>query len=170
MAEVETLQCRGQDTEALYPTEWILYLLMSCRRRDPTYWQSSPGIFPISTPEELTHRGRDKLGAISQTMFSSAWKLSNFKWIFIETCSSGSNWKYGSIGSDNGLAPYRRQAIIRTNGGIFYWRIYASLGLSELTLRINILSTSSVSVGVGPLSPTVISDEWWSPSVLSAYI
>ena len=29
--------------------------------------------------------------------------------------------------------PTRRQAIIWTNDGIVYWRIYASLGLNELT-------------------------------------
>ena len=27
------------------------------------------------------------------------------------------NWQYPSIGSDNGLAPTRRKAIIRTNDG-----------------------------------------------------
>ena len=43
------------------------------------------------------------------------------------------NWQYGSIGSDNGLASKRRQAIIWTNVGMLYWCIYASLGLSELT-------------------------------------
>ena len=32
-----------------------------------------------------------------------------------------------SIGSDNGLAPNRRQAIIWTNNGIVYWPIYARL-------------------------------------------
>ena len=37
------------------------------------------------------------------------------------------------IGSDNGLAPTRRQAIIWTNDAEFSWRMYASLGLNELT-------------------------------------
>ena len=46
-------------------------------------------------------------------------------------CSSGFNW-YVIIGSDNGLAPNRRQAIIWTNGGLVYWRIYASLVLNVL--------------------------------------
>ena len=36
------------------------------------------------------------------------------------------------IGSDNGLSLNRRQAIIWTNDGKVYWRIYASHGLSEL--------------------------------------
>ena len=55
-----------------------------------------------------------------------------FKWNFINICSLWSNWQYGSIGSDNGLAPNRRQAIIWTNVGMFYWRINASLGLKGL--------------------------------------
>ena len=36
-----------------------------------------------------------------------------------------------SIGSNNGLAPTRQQTIIWTNGGVFYWRMYVSLGLNE---------------------------------------
>ena len=37
-----------------------------------------------------------------------------------------------AFGSDNGLAPNRRQAIIWTNVGMLYWHIYVSLGLIEL--------------------------------------
>ena len=37
------------------------------------------------------------------------------------------------IGSDNGMAPTRRQAIIWTNAGPIQWRIYAALGGDELT-------------------------------------
>ena len=37
------------------------------------------------------------------------------------------------IGSDYGLAPPRCQAIIWTNDGLVYWRIYASLSLDELS-------------------------------------
>ena len=43
----------------------------------------------------------------------------------------GSNEHYASIGSDNGLVPNRRQAIIWTNDGLVYWRICVSIGLSE---------------------------------------
>ena len=46
--------------------------------------------------------------------------------------SWGCNWQYDSIGSDNGLSPVRRQAIIWTNDALGYWRIYASLNLNEL--------------------------------------
>ena len=49
-------------------------------------------------------------------------------------CSFGSNLQYVIIGSDNGLAPNRRQAIIWTNDGLVYWRIYASVGLDELSV------------------------------------
>ena len=71
-------------------------------------------------PNELTHSGWDKMVAISQTTCSSA-----FSWIIffefkikfhcIEICSLGCH-----IGSDNGLAQNRRQAIILTNVGM-YW-------------------------------------------------
>ena len=49
---------------------------------------------------------------------------------FTEVCSQGSNWQYPSIGSVNGLAPSRRQAIIWTNDGCItdaYMRHSASM-------------------------------------------
>ena len=71
----------------------------------------------------------------SQTIFSNA-----FSWVqtfdfqnhFMEICSLGSNWQHVIIGSDNGLAQNRRQAIIWTNDGLVNMRIYASLSLKEL--------------------------------------
>ena len=60
------------------------------------------------------------------------WKCVNFEWNFTELCSQGSNWQYASIGSDNGLVPNRRQAIIWNNGGLGCQLIYASRGLNEL--------------------------------------
>ena len=51
--------------------------------------------------------------------------LSQFHWsLFLRV--------HASIGSDNGLAQIRQQAIIWTNDGLVYWCIFASLGLSEL--------------------------------------
>ena len=41
------------------------------------------------------------------------------------------NQKYPSIGSDNGLSPIRRQAIIWTHADPVHWRIYAALGGNE---------------------------------------
>ena len=49
---------------------------------------------------------------------------------FNEVCSQWSNQQYPSIGSDNGLVPAKRQAIIWTNGGEFadaYMRPSASM-------------------------------------------
>ena len=60
------------------------------------------------------------------------WKLLNFEQNFTEICALGSNWQYGSIGSDNGLAPNRWLTIIWSNVGMLYWCIYAWLDLSEL--------------------------------------
>ena len=58
-------------------------------------------------------------------------------------CSLGSNWQYGSIGSDNGLAPNRRQAIIWTNVGMLYGHISVARpqwdntsALKELTMEL----------------------------------
>ena len=68
----------------------------------------------------LTHWDRDKMATISQTIFSNRFSWENcliFDQNFTEVCSHGSNWQYPSISSDNGLAPARRQAIIRTNDG-----------------------------------------------------
>ena len=56
----------------------------------------------------------------------------DFKEDFTEICSLWPNRQYGSIGSDNGLWLVQRQAIIWSNVGMLYWRIYASLGLNEL--------------------------------------
>ena len=44
-----------------------------------------------------------------------------------------SYWQQASISSDNGVAPSRRQAIMWTNDGIYYWPIYASFRLNELS-------------------------------------
>ena len=52
------------------------------------------------------------------------WKLLYFKQSCTELCSFGSNWQYGNIGSDNALAPNRRQAIIWTNVGMLFWCTY----------------------------------------------
>ena len=44
----------------------------------------------------------------------------------------GSNWQFASIGSDNGFAQNRQQAIIWTSDSLVHWSMYASLGLNEL--------------------------------------
>ena len=65
------------------------------------------------------------------------WQVLNFKQNFIKTCSLGSNWQYGSIDSDNGLASNMWEAVILSNVGMFYWHNYASLVLNELHGTLN---------------------------------
>ena len=58
------------------------------------------------------------------------WKCIDFDYDFTEMYSQESNWQYSNIGSDNGLAPTRRQAIIWTNDDKFtdaYMRRSASM-------------------------------------------
>ena len=55
--------------------------------------------------------------------------------------------QYGSsIGWHNCLVLSRRQIIISTNVGIFYWRIYASLGLNEFMIMLDSLIWSDMKV------------------------
>ena len=60
------------------------------------------------------------------------WKLLYFESDFTEVCSLRSNWQLISIGTGNGLASNRWQAIIWTNDGLVYWRISASVLLDDL--------------------------------------
>ena len=79
------------------------------------------------------------MAAILQMTFSNAFswiKFTVFYSYFIKTYSQGSNYEYAIIGSDDGLTPCRRQAIIWTNDGLGWWHICASLGLNELTMSI----------------------------------
>ena len=55
----------------------------------------------------------------------------NFSYNITGACSWVSNWQSAIIGSDNGLAMNRPQAIIWTNNGLVYWSMYVSLGLNE---------------------------------------
>ena len=68
----------------------------------------------------LTYWGRDKMAALSQQRFQRHFFNENV-WILIKISlkfvPKGSNWQYYKIGSDNGLALTRRQAIILTNDG-----------------------------------------------------
>ena len=52
------------------------------------------------------------------------------KWkdLYFDFDSNEPNWLYPSIGSDNGLAPNRRQAIIWINADPNDWRIYVAYG------------------------------------------
>ena len=68
-----------------------------------------------------------QMAAISQTTFSNVFSRMKILELRLKFRWSLSNWQYSSTGSGNGLAPPRREAIIWTDGGLFYWRVYASL-------------------------------------------
>ena len=60
------------------------------------------------------------------------WKLKYFDYTFAEICFQWSNQQYGSIGSDNDLAPNRRQVIIWINIDIVHRHKCTSLGFDKL--------------------------------------
>ena len=66
-----------------------------------------------------------------QTHFHE-WKVLYFDSNFTEICSLVSNWQEVSIGSGNGVAPSRWQAITWTNADQVHQRIYATLGGDEV--------------------------------------
>ena len=81
---------------------------------------------------DLTHWAETKWARFSRWYFQMhflEWKCLNSDYNFTEVCSQMSNWQYPSIGSDNDLAPNRRQAIIWTNDVLGCRRIYVSLDL-----------------------------------------
>ena len=44
-------------------------------------------------------------------------------------------FKFHCIGLDNGLPPYKRQAIIWTSTDLIHWRTYAAQGGDELIIQ-----------------------------------
>ena len=84
----------------------------------------------------LTHWGRDKMAAISQTTFSNAFswmKMYKFRlrfhWSLFPRVQLTifQHWFRWWLGAVQATSHYLNQ------WWIFYWRIYASLGLNELT-------------------------------------
>ena len=63
----------------------------------------------VKTSLQITHWGRDEMDNISQTTFPNV--FSSLKMFELRL------QQYSNIGSDNGLAPTRRQAIVWTNAG-----------------------------------------------------
>ena len=82
------------------------------------------------------------------------WKCLNFDKNFIEVCSQGSHWQYSSIGSDNGLAPNKRKAIMWTKDVLGCRRIYSSFGLDELTSQMPL-------AGIVITTNLDLANAWW---------
>ena len=85
----------------------------------------------------LTHWGRDKMAAVSQTMFSNAFSWMKmyafrlkFHWsLFLRfQLTIFQYWFRWWLGADQATSHYLNQR------WLVYWRIYASLGLNELKL------------------------------------
>ena len=85
--------------------------LFSCEwhRTPSTYWT-------WQCPDTLTYGGRDKMAVILQMTFSNAFFNEN-AWMLIKISLKFVPKGPISIGSNNGLAMTRRQAIIWINGG-----------------------------------------------------
>ena len=93
--------------------------------------------------ENGCHITNDIFRCISLNENFQIWKKKKFT----EICSLGFDWQYGSIGSDNGLAPNRRLAINWSKDGMSYWCKYASLGLNELTHCVLVTSYGDRDLG-----------------------
>ena len=92
---------------------WLNYVVFIVR-----IWEKTDQIYQHSIA--LTHWGWDKMDTISQMAFSNAcsWmKTHKFRLRFHWSLFLRFELIISSIGSDNGLAPARRQAIIWTNDG-----------------------------------------------------
>ena len=90
---------------------------------------SPPTCDSITCKSYLRHWGLAKIAAILQTTFLNAFswmKTFEFKIKFHWNMLFGFNWQYVNIGSDNGLTPNRRQAIIWCNDNPVHCRIYMS--------------------------------------------
>ena len=89
----------------------------------------------------LTHIPPDKMASFLQTIFWDAfsWMKSILVKISMKFVPKGPIDNKPSTGSDNGLVPNRRQAVIWTNADLIRWRIYAALGGDELSLRIHVV-------------------------------
>ena len=106
--------------------------LSQIRRISPDYrW------YLVAFCGTLTHYCQDKMSSSLRTGFRIQrhfleWKLLYFDWYLIEIFSQWFSCQYSSIGSSNGSVPNMRQAIIWTNDGLVYWRIYAAPVQDEL--------------------------------------
>ena len=81
----------------------------------------------------LEHFPKNKMATISHIQIHfHEWKVLYLDSNLTKIRSQGSNWQWVSIGSGNGLALNRQQAITWTNANPVHRRIYAALGGEEL--------------------------------------
>ena len=88
------------------------------------------------------------------------YKLLYFDSNFMDLYSSRPNWQ-NSIVSDNDLSPNRRQAIIRTNDGLDYWRFYASLRIDVTGHNHRRFSALFCPEDTQRYKHVIINNSWW---------
>ena len=119
-------------------TQRWYWLLQISRQLEHVFLGIEIGRQLLYLPEHLTQRLRQKLmpfWSLQLRIYFLEWTNCILIKILLEFVPNGP-----SIGSDNGLALIRQQAIIWINGGIAYWCMYVSLSqfLSDgVTLKPN---------------------------------
>ena len=115
----------------------------------------------------LTHWARDKWTSFRRRHFQVHHlerKYLNSDLNFTEVCSSGSNQQFLSIGLDNGLAAQATSHYLN-QWWLVYRRIYASLGLNELTRHLS----TAWATGKHQNQNTKLRDFMRSDDILSLY-
>ena len=116
---------------------------LALNRRQDTIWTNDDLLYSWINASlgliELTHWGRDKMDAISQTTFSGvfSWKKMfefplKFHWSLFQRdqLTICQHWFRKWLGADQATSRYLNQ------GWLDYRRIYASLGLNELINKL----------------------------------
>ena len=102
---------------------------LAFRASVPLFWCVVCGMGPRINTMRPRQNGRHSADDIFKSIFlkENVW-ISTY--ISLKFIPKGPNRQFISFGLDNCLMPNKRQAIIWTNGGLVYWRIYASFGLN----------------------------------------
>ena len=114
----------------------LTYVCRQLRRHGVAFGQPASKNLAGTAAAMLTHWGRDEIDAISQTTLPNAFswmKMYRFRLIFHRTLFPGiqlsifHHWVRWWLGAVQATSHYLDQ------WWLVYWRIYASLGLNELT-------------------------------------
>ena len=108
----------GPGERAMWQSVW------SSTRTLEWHFKPQESVSTSSHSRPLAHKDLNKMATILQMTFSMyflQWNLSWFVWNCSVPggCTIGSEWV--SVGSCNGLAPSRRQAITWTNDDLVHW-------------------------------------------------
>ena len=120
--------------------------------------QSTNGASYFSLPRKLQlHLESLKLGKYSMKILPSQFQSTHWGWV-VHICVS----KLITIGSDNGLLPGRRQAIIWTNAGIL---LIGPLGTNFSEILIEVLTFSFKKIHW-----KMLSGKWWPFCICKSWV